>query len=211
MLRIEPPDRGALFVVSGPSGVGKSTLVGAVMGWVPGLSFSVSATTRAPRAGEQDGREYHFLTAEAFEDRSRQGAFLEQAQVYDRRYGTLKAPVLAAIEAGRSILLDIDVQGAEQVKACYPDCVRIYVLPPRLSVLEERLRARGTDGEEVLRRRMAQVGEQLRGAPAFDYIVVNDDLEAAIAQFQGVFLAELSRGERRRSAVSRMLAEVDRA
>jgi guanylate kinase len=209
MLKLERPDQGALFVVSGPSGVGKTTLVQAALARVPGLEFSVSATTRAPRPGEVDGREYHFLTPEAFAERVREAQFLEHATVYDRSYGTLRAPVVDAIRDGRSVLLDIDVQGARQVKERFPECVRIFLMPPSIGVLEDRLRKRGTD-ETILRRRMAQVGEQLLGAPSFDYVVVNDHLETSTAVFEGIFLAELSRVARRRAAVERVLAELPR-
>jgi guanylate kinase len=208
VLRLDPPDRGALFVLSGPSGVGKSTLIKHVMGRVPGVEFSVSATTRGPRAGEQDGVHYHFLTQAQFDEKVGQDAFLEHASVYDRSYGTLAEPVLSAIESGRSVLLDIDVQGARQVKARYPDCVRIFILAPSLAVLEQRLKARGTDDAEVLRRRMAQVGLQLQGAPEFDYVVLNDELEPACAVIEGIFLAELARVGRRRSMVQRVLAQL---
>ena len=203
--RLELPDHGALFVVTGPSGVGKSTLVGRVMARVPGLLFSVSATTRAPRAGEVDGREYHFLSLDDFEGRVQSGAFLEHANVYDRRYGTLRAPVEQSLAAGRSVILDIDVQGARQVKAAFPSCIRVFVLPPNIPVLAERLRRRGTDDDAVIARRMAQVGEQLAGAPEFDYVVINDHLETADAVFESVFLAELARVWRRRTAVTRVL------
>jgi len=115
--------------------------------------------------------------------------------------------VQAAIDIGQSVLLDIDVQGARLVKQAYPECIRIFILPPSVAALEERLRARGTDSEEVLRRRMSQVDEQLRGAPEFDYVVVNDKLHVAHAVFRGVFLAELSRISRRRAAIDRVLAE----
>lgn len=203
--RLELPDHGALFVVTGPSGVGKSTLVGRVMARVPGISFSVSATTRAPRVGEVTGREYHFMSPDDFETRAQQGAFLEHAHVYDRRYGTLRAPVEQALAAGQSVILDIDVQGARQVKAAFPSCLRIFVLPPNIPVLAERLRRRGTDDDAVITRRMAQVGEQLEGAPEFDYVVINDHLETADAVFESVFLAELARVWRRRTAVTRVL------
>jgi guanylate kinase len=208
LLRLEPPDRGALFVVTGPSGVGKSTLIRDAMAQIPGLAFSVSATTRSPRPGEVDGREYHFLGADAFAARVAAAEFLEHATVYDRRYGTLSAPTFAALASGRSLVLDIDVQGARQVKESCPDCVRIFVLPPSLAALETRLRARGTETDEVLARRMAQVELQLRGAPEFDYVVINDELDTARAVFQGVFLAELSRPARRRAAVERVFGEL---
>ena len=210
MLLLGKPDRGALFVVTGPSGVGKSTLIQHVMGRVPGLSFSVSATTRAPRPGELDGLHYHFLTAAQYDEKLAADEFLEHATVYDRRYGTLRGPVVAAIDAGTSVLLDIDVQGARQVKARFLDCIRIFILPPSVKTLEERLRARGSDSEDVVRRRMAQVDDQLRGAPEFDYVVVNDDLDTARAVFEGIFLAELSRPPRRWAAVDRVLAEISK-
>jgi guanylate kinase len=124
--------------------------------------------------------------------------------VYNRSYGTLRQPVVDAIERGRSILLDVDVQGGRQVKERCPDCTRICLLPPEIGVLEERLRARG-DAEETLSRRMAQVHQQLEAAEEYDFVVVNDDLETACAVFEGIFLAELSRSERRRRAIARIL------
>jgi guanylate kinase len=206
-LRLPLPDRGALFVVSGPSGVGKSTLIKRVLARLPGLGFSVSATTRAPRPGEIDGKDYHFLSRPEFDLRVGAGAFLEHATVYDQSYGTLSAPVLAAIEAGRSIVLDIDVQGARQIVSKLPEAVTIFVLPPDIGTLAGRLRARGTD-ETTLERRMSQVDLQLRGAPEFEYVVVNDHLETADAVFEGIFFAELSRTARRRSSVDNVLAGV---
>ena len=206
-LNLETPDTGVLFVVTGPSGVGKSTLIKGLMDRVPGLEFSVSATTRAPRDGEVDGRDYHFLSAEDFAHRVERAEFLEYATVYDRSYGTLRGPVDAAIAQGRSVVLDIDVQGARQVKERYGACIRVFVLPPSVDTLATRLRGRGTD-EAVITRRMAQVGEQLRGAPEFDFVVVNDDLVAARAVFEGVFLAELARVARRRTRIERVLAEL---
>ncbi len=142
-LELERPDKGALFVVTGPSGVGKSTLIRALMSRLPDLQFSVSATTRPPREGEVHGRDYHFLTQEGFAERLERGEFLEYATVYDRRYGTLRAPVEAAIDAGQSVLLDIDVQGARQVKQAYPGCIRVFILPPSV-VLRGSARDPGT-------------------------------------------------------------------
>lgn len=206
MLRLERPDRGVLFVTSGPSGVGKSTLVRDALARIPDLAFSVSATTRQPRPGEQDGVQYHFVAPERFEALVAQRAFLEHATVYDRRYGTLRAPTEATLADGRSLLLDIDVQGARQVRTAMPESVHVYVLPPSVDALETRLRARGTDSDEVVRRRMALAADQLRGAAGYDYLVVNDDLEAATACFEGILLAELSRRERRDTALRRVLA-----
>ena len=206
-LSLEAPDQGVLFVITGPSGVGKSTLIKGLMERVPGLEFSVSATTRAPRDGEVDGRDYHFLSAEEFAHRVERSEFLEYATVYDRSYGTLRAPVEFAIAQGRSVMLDIDVQGARQVKERYPACVRVFILPPSVATLATRLRGRGM-AESVIARRMSQVEEQLRGAPEFDFVVVNDDLTSARAVFEGIFLGELARVARRRSRIESVLADL---
>ena len=201
----EPPDRGALFVVSGPSGVGKSTLIHAAVDRIPALRFSVSATTRSPRKGEQEGVHYNFVGPEAFADLVEERAFLEHATVYDRRYGTLRAPTERTLAEGVSLILDIDVQGAVQVRDHLPEAVHIFILPPSVRALEVRLGRRGTEGPEVVRRRMQLAAEQLHGVEAFDYVVVNDDLETARSAFEGILLAELSRRERRRSAIARIL------
>lgn len=201
------PDRGGLFVVTGPSGVGKSTLIRHLLATVPGVSFSVSATTRAARLGEVDGVDYHFVSDAEFDRLAAGGELLEHARVYDRRYGTPRAPVLAALDRGHSVLLDIDVRGARQVRVALPDSVSVYILPPSVAALEERLRARGTDDPATIARRMAQVDEQLADCAAYDYLVVNDDLETAKQTFQAVFLAELSRRARRGS----LLRAVDEA
>lgn len=185
------PDRGVLFVVTGPSGVGKSTLIHGARAVVPDLEFSVSATTRAPRPGETDGVDYHFLDAATFEQKVQERAFLEHARVYDRSYGTLRGPVEAALADGRSILLDIDMLGHRQVRASGLDAVHILLLPPDLLTLEARLRARGTDDDSVIASRMAQVEAQLDGVDEFDYLVVNDNLDTAHTCFQGVLLAAL--------------------
>lgn len=204
-LRIERPDRGVLFVVSGPSGVGKSTLVRAALARVPDLGFSVSATTRAPRPGERDGVDYHFVSEEGFHQRVAEGEFLEYATVYDRSYGTLRKPTEAVLAEGRSILLDIDVKGSAQVRVAMPEAVHVFILPPSWDALERRLVARGTDAPEVIARRMALAEEQLLAAPTYDYQVVNDDLEAAHAVLQGILLAEISRTSRRGKALARVL------
>jgi len=204
-LRVERPDRGVLFVVSGPSGVGKSTLVRRAMHRIPWLAFSVSATTRAPRQGEQEGIDYHFVSPERFGTLVDDAAFLEHATVYDRRYGTLAEPTEAALAEGRCLLLDIDVQGARQVKERLSDAVHLFVLPPSLEALEARLRARGTDSEQIIARRMEQVALQLQGAEEAHYVVVNDDLEAAHACFEAVLLAEACRRRRRERAVRRVV------
>jgi guanylate kinase len=199
----ELPSPGVLFVISGPSGVGKSTLVKAAMRRIPGLGFSVSATTRGPRPGEQDGRDYHFVTPERFQEWVERDAFLEHATVYDQRYGTPIEPVLEALKTGRSLVLDIDVQGAALVRQRLPEAVHIFVLPKSVEVLEQRLRERG-ESEATVTRRMAQAAQQLRGCPSYDYVVVNDELETAHAVLQGVLLAEMSRTSRRIPLVDRV-------
>lgn len=202
------PDRGVLFVVSGPSGVGKSTLVQQAMNAIPELGFSVSATTRLPRRGERDGVHYHFLGAERFSALVDARAFLEHATVYDRCYGTLRGPTESALAEGRSLILDIDVQGSAQVRTELPEAVHIFILPPAVATLERRLRARGTDDEATIRRRMTQVGDQLRGCVSFDYLVVNDVLDTASATFTGILLAEMSRRSRRERAVEEILRQL---
>jgi guanylate kinase len=207
-LVLQPPDVGVLFVVSGPSGVGKSTLIGALMRDVPGVAFSVSATTRAPRPGEADGADYHFLSATAFQEGVERGDFLEHAEVYGKRYGTLAAPVNEALAAGRSLLLDIDVQGARQVRARMSEAVHIFILPPDRATVEGRLRRRGTDDETVIQRRLVEMDEQLAAVADYDYLIVNDHLPTAMATLQGVVLAEMVRRSRRNTLVQRWLSAV---
>jgi guanylate kinase len=199
----EKPDRGVLFVVTGSSGTGKTTLVKAALAHIPHLTFSVSATTRPQRRGEQDGVDYHFLDRERYDQLVAEGAFLEHATVYGNGYGTLREPVEAALAQGVSIVLDIDTQGAEQVRTSWPGAVSVFVLPPSVAVLEERLRGRATDAEEIIQRRVREAGLQLRECGHFDYLVVNDALPAAIDQFQAVLVAELMRRSRRDSLVAR--------
>ena len=184
---------GSAVVISGPSGVGKSTLVGNVRKILPDLSFSVSCTTRAPRAGEVDGREYYFLTPEAFEGKVQKGEFLEYAGVFDRRYGTLKSEVLSRVEKGEQVLLDIDVQGAKQIRAAAaasPELARsvhfILIAPPSLESLESRLRGRGSESEDQLALRLGAARSELANYKLYDYVVVNDDLEQATADLAAV-------------------------
>ena len=198
------PDQGALFVVSGASGTGKTTLLRALFGEVPGLSFSVSVTTRSARAGEREGVDYHFVDRTAYDRLLEEDALLEHAEVYGTCYGTPRVPVVEALAQGRSIVLDIDVQGAAQVRRKLPDSVTIFVLPPRIDVICERLVARGTDGPETIERRIREAHAQLRACGDYDYLVMNDVLATARAQPVGIVLAELSRRERRESWVRAM-------
>ena len=202
------PDRGVLFVVSGPSGAGKSTLIRAALDAIPGLSFSVSATTRAPRPGEADGTHYHFVTAVRFAALLAEDAFLEHATVYDRSYGTLRAPTEAVLARGGSLVLDVDVQGSAQIRRRFPDAVHVFVVPSTVADLEARLLARWSASEEVVSRRMDQGSEQLRAIGSFDYLVLNASLTTAHTVFQGILLAEMSRRARRQSWVDGVLRQL---
>lgn len=185
---------GNLIVLSGPSGAGKSTLVGAVRKRLPDLEFSISCTTRKPRPGELHGREYYFLTPEEFEARSQAGGFVEEARVFANRYGTLKSEVLDRVRRGADVILDIDVQGAGQIrKAAECDvelanaAVFVLIAPPSLEVLESRLRSRATDSEEQLALRLAAAERELEKFRLYDYVVVNDDLATAVSELEGLF------------------------
>lgn len=191
-------DEGILLVVSGPSGAGKGTICSAIREIYPDLNYSISMTTRAPRKGETEGVSYYFRTNEQFEKLIQEDAFLEYAQVYDHYYGTPKKYALDLIEKGQSVLLEIDIQGAMQVKERYPKGVFIYIVPPSLEILSGRLHQRGTDSEDVIQRRLAQITNELAMAHKYDYIVVNDILEDAVHKTCSILEAEkckLSRNE----------------
>ncbi|MBS1887973.1 MAG: guanylate kinase [Actinobacteria bacterium] len=175
-----------VFVITGPSGVGKGTLIKRLLERVPGLALSVSATTRAPREGEQDGRDYHFLTEEQFQRRRDAGDFLEFASYSGNHYGTLNSELDRCLEQGRSVVLEIEVQGAQQVRAARPDSVQIFIAPPDGSVLRERLRGRGTDSAEAIDKRLETAEIELASRGDFDHLVVNDDLDAAAAELESI-------------------------
>ena len=201
-----PPEQGALFVVAGASGTGKTTLVKEALDAIPGLKFSVSATTRPIRPGEKDGTDYWFLTRDAFTTRVENGDFLEWAEVYGNLYGTLRAPVQQTLSDGFSILLDIDTQGAEQVRQSGIAHTSVFVLPPDLQTLSRRLSSRGTDEKAVIDRRLREAHEQISAAGTFDCIVVNDDLDSAHDQFQAIIVAELLRTNRHSRLVGQFRA-----
>jgi len=199
--RWRPPARGALFVVTGPSGTGKTTLVKAALNTVPGINFSVSATTRAARKGETHGKDYLFIDRPSFDSKIAAGDFLEWADVYGNRYGTLKSTVEEALNQGQSILLDIDDKGAAQVRAAMPEAISIFVLPPSIETIEARLRARATDSEDIIVGRIAEARARLAQCADFDYLLINDDLSTAHQCFQAILIAELQRRIRRLDVV----------
>jgi guanylate kinase len=172
-----PPAR--LTVLTGPSGVGKGTLVRGLVARHPELWLSVSATTRPPRPGEEDGVHYFFLTPERFERQVREGGFLEWASFAGNCYGTPRSAVEGRLRAGQPVLLEIEVDGARQVRESYPAALRIFVAPPSLEELERRIRGRGTEGEEAIQRRLARARQELAAAKEFDAVLINDDLETA--------------------------------
>ena len=197
--RWQKPDRGILFIMTGASGTGKTTLLKEALSVIPHLRFSVSATTRTIRKGEIDGKDYRFLHKEEFLQLKNNDAFLENAEVYGNHYGTLREPVLSSLEKGDSVLLEIDRRGAKQVKKAMPNAVSIFVLPPSVTALETRLRHRATDSEEIIQRRIAEARDQLDYCFQFDYLLINDDLESAKEQFQAILISELLKTEQRTS------------
>jgi guanylate kinase len=192
--------KGLLFIVTAPSGAGKSSLIGALLQQDPRVRLSISHTTRAPRPGETNGREYHFVDEAAFLGMLGRGEFLESAEVHGHRYGTSHAAVASAIKDGHDLVLEIDWQGAEQVRRLHPDSISIFILPPSLEELERRLRARGQDAEAVIRRRLANAREELPHAPEFDYVIINKDFDIAKTDLQAIVRAERLRTARQLDA-----------
>ena len=180
-----------VFVITGPSGVGKGTLISKLLERVPDLVLSVSATTREPREGEVDGRDYHFLTPAEFEARMEAEDFLEFATYSGNRYGTLRSAVERCLAGGRSVVLEIEVQGAQQVRAAEPDSVQIFIAPPRAEDLRQRLEGRGTDSEEAIDTRLETAELELAAQGDFDHRIVNEDLERAAAELEGIVRGEL--------------------
>jgi guanylate kinase len=185
---------GKLFVITAPSGAGKTSLIEAVMRDDPTLKISVSYTTRPPRPGERDGVDYHFIDRERFAAMQGRGEFLESAEVHGNHYGTSRQVILDAVAAGEDLILEIDWQGAQQVRRLYPDCVGIFILPPSVEELERRMRLRGKDSEAVIRHRLQNAREELAHAGEFEYAIINKDFETARQE-----LAAILRKERARS------------
>jgi guanylate kinase len=183
--------RAKVFVITGPSGVGKGTLIRELLRRVLDLELSVSATTRAPREGEVEGRDYHFLTPDEFEQRVEEKDFLEFATYSGNRYGTLRSEVERCLDAGRSVVLEIEVQGAQQVRAAKPDSVQIFIAPPTPAVLRERLIGRGTDSTEAIDERLKVAEQELAAQDDFDHQIVNDDVSRAADELVQVVRSEL--------------------
>ncbi len=182
---------GKLFVITAPSGAGKTSLIDAVMREDPTLKISVSYTTRSPRPGEKHGVDYHFVDRATFDAMKRRGEFLESAEVHGNHYGTSRRVILDAVRRGEDLILEIDWQGAQQVRRLYPDCIGIFILPPSIEELERRMRARAQDAEAVIRRRLENAREELEHAGEFKYVIINKDFETAKRE-----LAEILRKER---------------
>lgn len=176
-------------MVSAPSGAGKSSLVNGLLKIEPELKLSISFTTRTPRPGEENGREYHFITADDFLARKNRGEFLEFAEVHGNYYGTSKILIQEAMRAGTDILLEIDWQGAQQVKKQFPKVASIFILPPSIEALEERLNKRGQDSQEVISRRILAAGGEMAHAPDFEYVIINQDFEKALSELVAIVRA----------------------
>jgi guanylate kinase len=207
-----------VVVLSSPSGGGKTTITRRVVAERTDVGYSVSATTRPARAGEVDGREYHFLGPEAFEGRVQAGEFLEHAVYNGQRYGTLVSEVRRVVQSGRHVLLDIEVVGARLVRDRFPDAVLIFVVPPSGAELAARLRARGTEGADAVAARLEQSLEELAAAVEYDFVVVNDDLELAVRAVHAILEAEARRTSRQRDVTvlldrlrTEVAAELERA
>ena len=195
--------KGKTFIICGPSGVGKGTVVARLLASDPTLYFSVSATTRPPRHGEVDGVHYHFLTRERFQEWIDQDAFLEYAEFVGNYYGTPKKYVDEAMDRGRDVLLDIEIQGADQVHRQRPEAVRIYVAPPSWAELERRLIGRGTEDMEKVRSRLERGKQEFAAAGSFDYFVINDTVDNAVTEIRAIMLAEHCRPDERMAMIDR--------
>jgi len=202
--------RGTLYIVSAPSGAGKTSLVTRLLESCEDLVVSVSHTTRAPRPGEEDGKHYHFTDAERFLAMIEDGAFLEHARVFDNYYGTSREAVELELSRGLDVILEIDWQGAQQVRKLMPGCLSVFIVPPSRQALEERLRGRGQDSDAVIERRLQEAVKEIAHHVDYDYLVVNDDFELALVELEAVFTANRLRlrtqMERHRQLLDDLLA-----
>jgi guanylate kinase len=194
---------GSLFIISAPSGAGKSTILKQILATIKGVTFSVSHTTRPPRKGEMDGREYHFVDQSVFTRMIEQKAFLEWAEVHGNRYGTSREAVQRLTAQGIDVLLDIDVQGARQIRnSGWPDARFLFIIPPSMEELKQRLLGRGTDTEDVIRLRLQNAVQEMTAQPEYDLVILNDRLDAAVDTLRSIIIAERSRTRRSRDGAS---------
>jgi guanylate kinase len=200
--------KGTLYVFAAPSGAGKTSLVKALVEQSDGIEVSVSHTTRAPRPGEVDGVNYHFTDVEAFNAMVKAGAFLEHAQVFDNFYGTAQANIEERLVAGVDVILEIDWQGARQVRQQFPDSLGVFILPPSRQALEDRLRGRGQDGDDVIARRMRDAVSEMSHFAEFDFLVINDDFDTALQELKAIITANRLRTPLQASRHGEMLNEL---
>lgn len=205
---MHPPATGTLFIISAPSGAGKTSLVNAMLARTQGVTVSVSHTTRAPRPGEQQGKDYHFVDVATFTRIKDGGGFLESARVFDNYYGTSRAAVEEHLRAGRDVVLEIDWQGARQVRGLFPQAVGIFILPPSKQALRQRLMQRAQDDEQVIARRMRDAETEMSHYHEFDYLLVNDDFATALEQLITVILAQRHRTAREALRLQARLADL---
>ena len=199
---------GSLFMVAAPSGAGKSTLVNALLAQEPAIKLSISTTTRQPRPGEQHGREYFFTTAEDFRKRAAEGEFLEWAEVHGNFYGTSRIFVEEQMRAGTDILLEIDWQGARQVKKQFPQAAGIFILPPSFAALEERLHKRGQDEVHVINRRLLAAGGEIAHAPEFEYVIINEEFPVALSELSAIVRSARCRFAQQAARNARLMSEL---
>ncbi len=201
--------KGLLAVISAPSGGGKGTILKELFARDENLRLSVSATTRAPRPGEEHGKQYYFLSREEFEKLIAQGKMLEHAEYVGNYYGTPRDPVEEWLSQGRDVVLEIEVQGGAQVKKLMPECVSIFILPPSMKVLGERLRGRGTEAEETVQKRLATARQEIPQAREYDYVVFNDRLEDAVEEILAILRAEKLKYSRNADSIERVLNDAE--
>ena len=201
-------NRGRLFVIAAPSGAGKTSLVRALMEREPGLRFSISFTTRKQRPNEVHGRDYFFVAREEFDRMIAAGEFLEHATVFDNSYGTARRQVEESLAAGQDLILEIDWQGAQQIRRALPECHSIFILPPSRAELERRLRGRGTDSEEVIQRRLRDAASDMGHWREFEFVVVNDDFDRALGELQAIVHGRGDASRRDRTGLAALAADL---
>jgi guanylate kinase len=202
------PTAGSLFLVAAPSGAGKSTLVNALLLKEPAIKLSISFTTREPRPGEIDGREYHFISVDDFLERNSQGEFLESAEVHGNYYGTSRILIEQHMQAGTDILLEIDWQGTQQVKKRFPNSVAIFILPPSIPALEERLKKRGQDEPHIITRRILAAGGEIAHASEFEYVIINQEFAIALSELNAIVISTRCRFAQQASRNAALFAQL---